>query len=90
MAVGPFLQRQSFMENLKITIIEQKRVVDLAGLEVKPAQTKLDEAYKSLKGIERLLEKQVCEIKKVKKEKEAQALDELLMMRHNRNPPERF
>lgn len=82
--VGPFLGRQTFIENLNITIREQSKVLTNTQHELNLAQQKVNEAYQALRGVELLLEKECLLEQQEKRKKENEELEESIMVRYGR------
>lgn len=75
---GLLLSRQTFLENLEVSIQEQRKMVKMAEHQFFLAQQKVKETYKSMKGLDILVEKACAQHAKQLLDKEESEQDEQL------------
>lgn len=78
---GALLSRQSFVENLHLSIQEQRKGLKQATQQLKEVQLQVNESYRSCKGMSTLYDKEVLKEASAALKKQEQELEEIMQMR---------
>ncbi len=80
---GALLSRQSFIENLNVSIQEQKKICIQLKYELEQSQYVVADAFKASRGLEIILEKMAQREREEIDRKDSIILDELNMVRYS-------